>query len=273
MVLFVAFCNAQEANDYKEFIETDSAVRENFLYAREHIEELSNNPKIQNLYYTGKYSYQREFGEDSIKITNTDTNEQSTLDLSGLLAPFNAEDKAKIKEALKLMPAETLLDLNTEVSFSGEATGQGSGGQYSSVVDKILLSGGDLNVETIVHELGHAVDARKTSDGQNLFETSNEKFISVFNEELSAYKAMGFSKSYTIHKYGSRDVDIETSSTITGSNYATNSPQEMFAECYTLAMLGQCQSMDTIVKFFPKTFECAKEILAQTRQLSPNQRH
>lgn len=270
---FINTAEQRYYNDFKEDIELKNAIVKENAYSIEHLAELSDRPRIQNSYYTGDYSYQREFGEDSIKITNTDTNEQTTLDISSLLAPFNAEDKAKIKEALKNMPAETLLDLNTEVTFSGEATGKGSGGLYSSVIDKIFLSGGNLSVETVVHELGHAIDARKTSDGQNLFETANENFQSVFNEELNAYKAMGFNRSYTIHKYGSSDVEIETFPTGTGNNYATNTPQEMFAECYTLAMLGHCDSMDTIVRFFPKTFECAKEILAQTRQLQSNQRH
>ena len=243
-------------------------------YKNEHIAEMSERPKIQNDYYEGEHSYKREFGENTITITNTDTNELTTLDLTNLLAPFNADDKAKVINALKLMPAEALIDLNTEVTFSGEQTDKGSGGQYSSVIDKVFLSGGNMDVETIIHELGHAIDARRNSENQNLYETDSENFSSIFNEEMKAYIAKGYSKSYTIYQHGSNNVEINTNNSLNGgSNYATNSPQEMFAECYTLCMLGHCQSMETIKEHFPRTFECAKEILKQTRELSVDQRH
>ena len=91
---------------------------------------------------------------------------------------------------------------------------------------------------------------------------------------MKAYIAKGYSKSYTIYQHGSNNVEINTNNSLNGgSNYATNSPQEMFAECYTLCMLGHCQSMETIKEHFPRTFECAKEILKQTRELSVDQRH
>ena len=46
----------------------------------------------------------------------------------------------------------------------------------------------------------------------------------------------------------------------------------MFAECYTLIMLGDCQSKDHIEKYFPETFKAAQELLQEIRKKSDNER-
>ena len=263
---------------YKEEIARSDIVAKNYEYSKEHISEISAKPRISNDYYQGEHSYSREFQENSIVITNTDTNEQITLDLTNLLAPFSEEDRAKIKETLKQLPAEALLDLNSEVTFNNNGVFNGSDGFYSSIIDQISVKGGTLSAETIVHELGHAIDARYHPEGINMNyyitgdPTSN--FSAIFNEEMTAYNEHYTQATQTWEQIGD-DKTVTTNTTLsrTGSNYATVSEQEMFAECYTLCMLGHCQSMTDIDLHFPKCLAAVKDMLAQTRQLPAEQRH
>ena len=44
------------------------------------------------------------------------------------------------------------------------------------------------------------------------------------------------------------------------------------AECYTLLILGDCQSKNVILKYFPECLECAKEIIEETRNLPDEER-
>ena len=54
--------------------------------------------------------------------------------------------------------------------------------------------------------------------------------------------------------------------------YCTTDETEMFAECYTLLMLGDCDSKDTIITHFPNTLKAVKDILEKTRKLPVNMR-
>ena len=56
------------------------------------------------------------------------------------------------------------------------------------------------------------------------------------------------------------------------SNYCTYTQEEMFAECYTLLILGNCKSKNVILKYFPECLECAKEIIKETRNLPDEER-
>ena len=270
----------EAVNKYNEVKQNDKAYQ-NYLYSKEHVDELSAHPKIKNDYYEGECSYTREFNENSIIITNTDTQEKTTLDLTNLLAPFDDSDKSKLIAAFKQMPAESLLDLNTEVLFTNKKIEKGSDGNYDSMIDKVTVSGGTMCVETIVHELGHALDNRhnyyKDTEcyGVSYFVSENQNFSTVFQDELAEYKKL-FKQPTQIHSWNeqtkSYDVTTNRNATFTGTDYAALNEKEMFAECYTLCMLGHCQSMETITKYFPKSLEAAKEIITSTRQLSQTER-
>ena len=56
-------------------------------------------------------------------------------------------------------------------------------------------------------------------------------------------------------------------------NYCTYSIGEMFAECYTLLMLGDCKSKDCILQYFPDTLENVKKHLEWIRQQEQEVRH
>ena len=105
----------------------------------------------------------------------------------------------------------------------------------------------------VAHELGHAVDFNGKYTNTSSID-DNQEFMSAFNEEMEAYIAQGGKKGGP------------------GATYATTNEEEMFAECYTLLMLGNCGSKDIIVKFFPKTLKAVEKHIEYVRSLPTNVR-
>ncbi len=86
----------------------------------------------------------------------------------------------------------------------------------------------------------------------------------VFEKELKAYLAKGYKQAEGAGRKSTVILNGKKQ-----SSYATTDEQEMFAECYTLMMLGDCKSKEIIMKFFPETFNTAKKLLAEIRN-KPN---
>ena len=95
-----------------------------------------------------------------------------------------------------------------------------------------------------------------------MFEKELKKYIASGKVQYSYEK--GFEPSCTNTKDGHLDYNTA---------YATANEKEMFAECYTLMMLGYCQSKDHILKYFPETFKVAGKLIAEIRQKSDTERY
>ena len=233
--------------------------------------------QIDNKYYHSDKVYTKIFTNSKITIIDKETNQTTNIDLSKMLKPFNSEDREKILDALKDISAEALLDFAAEVTFANGSIAQGEDGYFNYLRDIIVLQGGSCSAETLLHELGHAVDC-KGKGSENKFQTMhNAKFRKAFNEEMKAFIKAGnkrctsyFDRNGT---YQVKDSTFLAAESVNDSAYATVDAQEMFAECYALLMLGSVSSEEVIAKYFPNTLQCVKEIVESTRTLSKQQRH
>ncbi len=101
--------------------------------------------------------------------------------------------------------------------------------------------------------------SNKVDDGKRRFVSSNnQEFLETFRKELELAKP-AIKKDI---KNGGR-LDI----------YCLKTENEMFADCYTLLMLGKCPSKDTILEYFPETLEQAKKQIEYVRSADDNLRH
>lgn len=225
--------------------------------------QINSNNKISNSYYKSDNNYTKYSSNNAVTVVDNSTGKKTTINLDKMLKPLSSEERDILQKAIKSLPAECLLDLNIEATFTNMKVTQGADGDYRNDSDTIQLRSGDYSRETLVHELGHAIDAK----GTNGFQTDTDKaFVQAFEEEMKSYTAAG-NKRVTLTKSGYQNWNEA------GSNYATFDRQEMFAECYCMLMLGDNQSAEIIKKYFPKTLEASKNLLNRIRQQPDNVRH
>lgn len=228
------------------------------------------NTKINNEYWQGDPHDVIRKGS-TITITNTKTNDTKTLNLATLLKNFNtSEERKRFTEQLQNLPAEVLMDIAAEQTTlieldSSETLNLGNNktcnatGYYDPSSDQVALQS-DCKISNIVHETGHALDYNRLS-GENKSSAQNSKnFTEIFNEELEKYLADG-NKIYDYDKNTKRET------------YATANKREMFAECYTLLMTGDCGSKATIEKYFPRMLSYVKQYIEYNRSHSDSIRH
>ena len=99
---------------------------------------------------------------------------------------------------------------------------------------------------------------------------NNSKFMEAFNEEMNNYIKQGYKQySESSELYNSNNRTTTEAGT---SNYATANEKEMFAECYTLLMLGNCTSRNVIIEHFPKTLKEVEKHIEYIRSLPPDER-
>lgn len=225
--------------------------------------KINNNDKISNSYYKSENSYTTYAANNTITVIDNSTSKKTAINITKMLKQFSAGEREALQGIIKNLPAECLMDLKTEAAFTNLPVDADTLGAYRIDSNTIQLRGGDYSRETLVHELGHAVDAKGKS---GFYSDTDKAFVQAFTEEMKTYKAAGNIK-FTITKSGTETWNEDE------SNYATYNRQEMFAECYAMLMLGDNQSAETIKKYFPKTFEAAKNLLAKIRQQPDNVRH
>ena len=231
--------------------------------------------KISNKYYTSKYSYTKITMNNKIVIMNSENN-KTVIDKNNLLRVYSQHDKNVIWDVIKDFPAEALVDMAVEVTFSNERVSEGVAAAFNYVFDKIII-GEVVSAEDILHEMGHAIDCK--GKGNNSHQTMhNAKFKQAFKDDMDAF-LKGGNKRYILKydtnndRYTGKNEVFSEAKSDNDSNYATLSEQEMFAECYALIMLGHCQSEEVINKYFQNTKNCVIEMVENTRKLPKSQRH
>lgn len=228
------------------------------------------NTKIDNKYWQGdSHNVTRE--GSIFTITNTKTNETREIDLAVLLKNFDtSKERKKFVEQLQKLPAEVLMDIAAEQTTLIELDGKteldmGNGatcnaaGYYSSSTDQVAIHD-NSSIDTIVHEMGHALDYNKLKGNNYSSVTNSETYVELFNEEMDKYLADG-NKRYVYGEYTKR------------KTYATANEREMFAECYTLLMTGDCGSKTIIEKYFPRMLSYVKQYIEYNRSHSDSVRH
>lgn len=263
------------------------------------ITKTQRTSQVSNSNYKGA-AYDIKLSGDTLTIKNKTSGRISKIDLKKFLSKCTEFEQAVIKKQLvEVLPGEVLEDLAIEsrgVIVSKDMKTEAdnpdfeAAGYYQSFSDTITLGRkGVYNIqrgsalefeyessipETYTHELGHAIDYNGYVI--NTHSSGATSFKKTFEKELKAYIEAG--KVQYSYKKGFK-VERETINTENdfyyeyNTAYATANEKEMFAECYTLMMLGDCQSKDHILKYFPETFNNAQVLLNEIRQKSDTERY
>ena len=212
--------------------------------------------KINNPYYKGN-DYNVQITDSIITIKNLQTSKVHKIDLKYLLKFVPKVERNSVMEILVQLPGEVLEDLAIEITKpfnSGNCSNhkiENAAAFYNPSDNTITVgcNNAHASLVTFVHELGHALSYMAIMGGK---EFAFPRLSVIFNQELENYRKLG------LPVFNER---ISTVDTKFGgsSNYATANEREMFAECYTLMMLGYCQSSGVILEYFPKTFEEVKK--------------
>lgn len=226
----------------------------------------SQQLKNKNEYHNGNEFYITKKG-NSLGITNRSNFRVTIVDFDKILKNIPQFMKKDMINFLQQLPAEVLEDLSREgirIKFDSEDHGD-MAAYYRPANNTINLQFDYIHdAETLVHELGHAIDSKGFLNENGYF---NNSYKTIFEKEMAIYKKNG-------GKVNEQHISLFNSKT-TNSNegaYCTTNKAEMFAECYTLLMLGDCHSKDTIITHFPNTLKVVKNILEKTRKLPVNMR-
>ncbi len=225
--------------------------------------------QVKNEHYAG-VPYYVELEDSFMRGTNSHTGRNFDINLDELLELVDAKNKPGLKTILTGLSGEVLEDLSIETTHITHAKDtvsdiiSGTAGGYHPQKDRL---GTISNHKILVHELGHALDNIRFDDGmRDSLSTRDEKFKAAFKQEVEAYEAAGNSRYKVIIK-DRRIANIQN------ANYCTRSEQEMFAECYSLLMTGDCASKNVLLRYFPKTLEQAQNLIGQIRAMPDEKRH
>ncbi len=230
------------------------------------------NVQTKNKYYKSDNIYDIQFGKlyEPIIIRNKTTGIETILDLREKFNNMHNIDRSKLWGIIQSFPPEVLEDMAIETSNVVGHIGNEfklkneADGLYYTDDSKIIFNASSLN--TCIHELGHAIDYNYEKSIYNKSRTSSNDFSKIFEQEINNYKAKGNQCFIKGENGNSTGLDGYY-------NYCTFDEQEMFAECYTLLMLGTCNSKDTILKHFPNCLKATENLLNKIRKLADNKRH
>lgn len=269
------------SNKYNQDLEDDIAsckyiddnVKENyFKVLNDYSDKLViKNSKIKNEFWEGD-SFNIKFQGNNVFITNTSNNKKSSINMDKLFENMNIKHKVSMMKYFQTLPGEVLFDISIEcknIDSMAEA-------KVRKFIDKLLSGiytkaaayyhpGRDKitsrNDDTLIHELGHAIDYHYRYKFFNLSEANNNKaFDKAFKLGLARYEKDGYKKDNNIQMFSGKN------------EYCTTNKVELFAECYDLLMTGDNHSADCILYYFPECLEEAKKILKSTRELPNNKR-
>lgn len=241
------------------------------------------NSQIINDYYTSEHTYTKKISDNLIIITDVSKKETTQIDLEAMLEPLKKNKYEHIDELKNIiydLPAEVLLDLNAEVTFDEKFVFSFmESAAHIGSTDTIKLSRAGVTKMLLIHELGHAIDAKqKGNTEKEVYRTaSNLDFISAFTNDMTRYLNDGHKRlnMKELNEDSLNDMFFDKNNIASKGNstYATIDEQEMFAECYCLLMLGTCDSEQLISAYFQDTLKSAKKIIMETRELPAQQRH
>mgnify|MGYP003289156649 CR=1 FL=1 len=279
-------------------VNTRGRIKNHFanLLAQYDVQDFSNrSSSIKNDNYNGS-EFLVTLKDNVITVKKVKTGEVEELNLNTLFKNLTTFEKAFFKKGFSQLPGEVLFDYAKECStihVSSEANNLKDNpdfresGHYSSFYDDITIIDEQLyplpffdetneerNSKTILtlsevltHELAHAVDFNGV-----IFNTpeSKDELMEIFEDELENNYLPAGNVQYSYEKGFEVKYNDNFEAT---SCYATANVKEMFAECYTLLLNGDCQSKDHIQKYFPRSLAKVKEMIREVRSLSDDVRH
>ena len=270
----------EQSNELNE----DQKLKIYTLFSEYNPNYVNNNSRIQNKYYKG-YAYKVKQNEDySIDIYSWATGKTNKIDLKKLCKNIPLKYQPQFFSEIQKLPAEVLEDINAEASLVLEEFGNNNDDRssYTDDDDTMNVTMYQITQDTIIHELGHAIDnirlntnSKDTNiEQESRWITNDPDILKIYNQEKENYISAGN------QAYNEEDVlDKETktwNTTVTEGPYCTWNIKEFFAESYGLMMLespSDHNSIECIEKYFPKTFAAVKAKLKQVRKMSAEERH
>ena len=245
---------------------------------------INNSSRSKSKWHNGDiYSIENKNG--ILVIKNKNNGKTRTINLAKLVENLSLRAQGAVKAQITRLPGEVLMDLAVEVTSFKSATKldryfiDHALAFYHPLTDNITLGVGDTFdiSDSLVHELGHAVDFTGNVLKRAKGSTSDkyDKFKNAFEKELAAYISQGGAvydeSKLDSEVFGNTYIRDEGGSNI--SIYCTKNIHECFAECYKFLTTGNCESSDVLEDFFPNTIRAADEMLKYVRSLDDNQRH
>lgn len=224
------------------------------------------NSQIKNEYYKSDMIYDvqyniTEFGGD-ITIHNKTTGITRIIDINKLTKNMSEINFCEFLTNIQKQPAEVLEDAAIEFDklygFSGnegELERIHAGGFYIHWTEETVIN---TKMGIHVHELGHAIDFNyllEQCKNSSAFGSFYAAYIKERDEYVKKGNVCATGTESSINPKDGFD------------NYCTTNEKEMFAECYTLLMTGNCHSKETILKHFKKTLREAEKLLKEIRKL------
>lgn len=299
----------------------DSQVKESFLNNtfKKLEEAYGYNPelKIENSqvktgFYESDKTYSVSYNDNIINVEEITSDgepaEKRQINLNILLENLPIDLHPKIKTEIQKLPGEVLMDMAIECSRFDKIPKHTESmlGAFSQKNDRISV--GFIDIEgitatTIAHEIGHAIDHRRTNavpkgqtnpnpnnNQRNVTSSTNPDFI--FEYELAKCKAMGLGEYLIVDEENKifefdnaaltragykengewTDKYFEAEEKLTNAAYMFTTPLEGPSELYCTAMMGESET--TPKEHIPQRLmdEYLKS-LAYTRSLAPEDRH
>lgn len=222
--------------------------------------QIKNDNYTSNMIYDIQYNLTTDWIGGTITIINKTTGVTRIIDVNKITKNMSEIDYCTFLSNLQTLPGEILEDIavecNNVIGHSGKESyliKKDCGGEYLFDDETILAH--TAIMRDFVHELGHAIDHTYKYGRNYAFsdELINTQYAKTLQQEYDKYILKG-------GKEFGKD-------TTEPSVYCTSSSAEMFAECYTLLMTGNCHSKDTILKHFRKTLIEAEKLLQEIRKL------
>lgn len=233
----------------------------------------SKNNSIKNEHYVSQFSYDVQYNGSIITIYNKTTKTQSKINMNNMFSSMTEIDKARMKLLFQELPAEFLEVLSNEQHYIRSSNDCDmniipenpewiAGGYYKTAEDRVVTN---FDREIIIHEVGHALDNCILSGNRPVYYSDNNvKFKVTFENCMIKYEKAGFIQYSYAKNYSRKDKT---------SNYCTANEKEMFAECFTLLINGDCQSKEVILKYFKPCLDVVKEMYLKIIKLPPEKRH
>ena len=220
-------------------------------------DDFETTSQIENKYYTGS-AYDVVQDGDTMTITNKDDGKETVINIEKLTKDLPLEQKIKFKQVLQTIPAEVIIDMYNEdnIDYSDKI----NRAFYRPANDSVNIGNYAINMRTLVHETGHALDYGDVAGIINLsMAQDNFGIMAMYNKELQAFIDAGNVK---YDERGGRE-----NPKIIGEvkNYVTWNICEMVAETYCLLMLGDTTCRECIENYFPQTMNIIKNLIRVRR--------
>lgn len=264
----------------------------------------NDSSQVRTSFYKSDNSYSVNFSNDIVTVkANAPDAVEHSIDLNNLVSELPLDMRAAVKAAVQKMPAEAINDLAIECDrFRSPLERKGfkgsSAGSFSLGYDRItvgIAAFDAISPETIVHELGHAIDARdcgtqsfdKSVYGHDMSIRHNVPLKNAYYTSMAKYLGV---ENYLVEDSETGELSLDDEGLIRdgyktpdkqwagenrrliGKTYMYQLLEEGPSELYTLAMLGS--SENTVRNAVtPELMEEYLKSLQYTRSLSENERH